>query len=282
MVVTHLKDRYLSAATAGDKIATLAATEPDVGSDLAALETSYTRQGNGYVLNGKKLYIANAAYADFFVVAARMANHEQPQSRDTSEVSMFVVDSNLPNVIVEKQDLSSWRCAGMASITFDNVEISAENIIGREGKGFDYLMHVFQFERLAAALIALGGADSTVSKTKERLKNRKAFEKTLSDLQTIRHKIADLATEVEASRHLLYHTAWLFQSDDWAIRECSMAKLHATEIALKAAQQCLQLNGASGCMDYSNSMRALHDESAATIAAGVSEVMRDIIALQEF
>jgi len=280
----ELKRMYLSPAVSGKKVATLAASEIKAGSDLAALTTTAHCHGNTFILNGKKSYIANITCADFCIVLARTTSKLAggKTSMDTSEISLFVVDTKWQGVTMEKLNMSSWYSAGMGTMTLDNVQVPASHLIGRTGKGFSYLMHVFQLERLAAAVMALGGADHSLNYITEFLKNRKIYDTNLAKLQVVRHRIAGLKTELEAARQLVYHAAWIFQSDDWAISECSMAKLCATELSLKIAQKSVQLHGASGCMDDSVTMRVLRDSVGAPIAAGASEIMLDIIATETF
>ena len=274
-----LNERYLTKAISGDMVAGLAATEPSAGSDLRALRSQVVPVGEAYRLSGQKAFIANGTFADFFIVPARLAGGSDGR-QGADDISLFLVESTWPGVTVKAQNLASWKCAGMATIEFRNVEVPAENLIGAPGKGFSYLMHTFQFERLIAGIIALGGAEHSLQHLTGFLTERKAFGKPLGDQQVIRHRLAEMAMRVEAVRQLVYHAAWVFQSDDWAIKECSMAKLAAGDLSLRLAQEAVQLHGAAGCMDDSETIRNLNDASGMTIAAGTSEIMREIIAAE--
>jgi len=259
-------------------VATLAASEPEAGSDIAGLTTAARGDGDMLVINGTKSHIANGTFADLLVVPVRTHAAQERRSRDVREISLVVVDTGWRGVKVKEQRLSSWRCAGMSTIELEEVAVPVDHLIGEEGKGFSYLMHTFQFERLVAAIIALGGAQHTFDHTVEFLKSRQVYDRRLADLQYVRHRVADMATHLEATRHLVYHSAAAFERDDWAVRECSMAKLLAGELSLRVARECLQLHGAAGCMEDSMTMRALRDGIGTTIAAGASEVMREIVA----
>ena len=274
----YLKSSYLASMVSGERVATLAASEPEAGSDLAGLVTAARRDGEAFILDGRKSHIANGTFANLLIVPVRVGADDGRRSRDPREISLVVVDTNWKGVKVAAQGLSSWRCAGMATIELEGVAVPADHVIGNEGKGFAYLMHTFQFERLVAAIIALGGAQHTLEHTVAFLKRREVYGRPLADRQHVRHGVAEMATHLEAARQLVYHSAAAFRSDDWAVKECSMAKLFAGDLSLKVAQECLQLHGAQGCMEDSVTMRALRDGVGTTIAAGASEVMRDIIA----
>jgi len=162
------------------------------------------------------------------------------------------------------------------------VRVPLDQVVGRPGSGFYQLMRGFQLERVVAAVLALGGADRSLQLTREHLVRRGAFGARLADLQAVRHQVADLATNLAAARELVYHAVWRYQSDDLgSVRECSMAKLCATELATRMADTSLQLHGAHGYLDDTEVARAFRDARAGTIAAGPSEVMRDIIARLE-
>jgi citronellyl-CoA dehydrogenase len=167
-------------------------------------------------------------------------------------------------------------------VRFEAVRVPLDQVIGRVDSGFYQLMRGFQLERVVAAVLALGGADRSLQLTREHLVHRAAFGARLADLQAVRHRVADLATDLAAARELVYHAAWRYQSDDLgSVRECSMAKLCATELATRMADTSLQLHGAPGYLDGTEVARVFRDARAGTIAAGPSEVMRDIIARLE-
>lgn len=276
-----LCQRYLTPAVAGDKIAALAVTEPGAGSDLAGLTSTVHEQPDHFVLDGTKSMVSNGSSADFYVVLARSAVRSGG-GRGAAGLSLFVVDADSPGMTIDRTEPVGWRAADPATVRFEAVRVPLDQVVGRPGSGFYQLMRGFQLERVVAAVLALGGADRSLQLTREHLVRRGAFGARLADLQAVRHQVADLATNLAAARELVYHAVWRYQSDDLgSVRECSMAKLCATELATRMADTSLQLHGAHGYLDDTEVARAFRDARAATIAAGPSEVMRDIIARLE-
>lgn len=271
-----LQQRFLRPAVAGDMIAALAITEPQAGSDLSRLEATAREDGDDLVVDGEKRFIVNGCSADFFVTAVRTGGPERSASR--GGLSLCVVERDRAGVHVVPNDCISWRASGMADVSFRDVRVPAENLIGRRNSGFVQIMRNMQLERLAAGISAVGDAANCLDLTWRFLERRAMFESTLSAKQAVRHRMADLLTEVEATRRLAYHAAWCYSRDPLSITECSMAKLKATEVARTVAEECQHLHGAEGYREGSDIVRIVHDARAATVAAGASEVMRDIIA----
>lgn len=267
-----LKAYYLPAGIRGEKIGSLAVTEPDAGSDVAAIRTRARREGDGYILNGAKTFITNGVYGDFIIVAAKT----DPEA-GTGGISLLLVDSDSPGVRASKLKKIGWHCSDTAEITFENVRVPASNLLGKENMGFYYLMEMFQLERLVAAITAMAGADYCLDLTLNYISQREAFGKPLSRFQAIRHSLSDLATEVEAARQLTYYASWLYQQKFPAVRQCSMAKLYTTELAKRVADTCLQFFGGYGYMDEYLISRMYRDARVGTIVGGASEVMREII-----
>jgi acyl-CoA dehydrogenase len=281
-----LRQRYLAPAVAGDKIAALAVTEPAAGSDLAGLASKVQEQPDHFVLDGTKSMVSNGSSADFYVVLARSGTRSGAPAAGSAHgaagLSLFVVDADSPGITIDRTEPVGWRAADPATVRFEAVQVPLDQVVGRLGSGFYQLMRGFQLERVVAAVLALGGADRSLQLTREHLVRRAAFGARLADLQAVRHRVADLATDLAAARELVYHAAWRYQSDDLgSVRECSMAKLCATELATRMADTSLQLHGAHGYLDSTEVARIFRDARAATIAAGPSEVMRDIIARLE-
>ncbi|MGH3767404.1 MAG: acyl-CoA dehydrogenase family protein [Pseudonocardiaceae bacterium] len=280
-----LRQRYLAPAVAGGKIAALAVTEPGAGSDLAALTSTVHEHPDHFVLDATKSMVSNGSSADFYVVLARSGARSGVASgggRGAAGLSLFVVDADSPGITIKRTAPVGWRAADLATVGFEAVRVPLDQVVGRLSSGFYQLMRGFQLERVVAAVLALGGADRSLQLTREHLVRRSAFGARLADLQAVRHVVAGLATDLAAARELVYHAVWRYQSDDLgSVRECSMAKLYATELATRMADTSLQLHGASGYLDDTEVARAFRDARAATIAAGPSEVMRDIIAQLE-
>ncbi|GLW09717.1 acyl-CoA dehydrogenase [Microtetraspora sp. NBRC 13810] len=273
-----LRERYLRPAVAGERIAALAITEPQAGSDLSLLAATVRDDGDDLVIDGEKRFIVNGLFADFFVTAIRTGASATGQG----DLSLCVVDGDSPGVRVVPNDCVSWRASGMADVTFTGVRVPKANLIGRRNSGFMQIMKNMQLERLAAGITAVGDAAERLEATWRFLREREMFGSTLSAKQAVRHQMADLLTEVTATRQLAYHAAWSYARDPLSINECSMIKLKATELARTVAEHCQRLHGAEGFRAQSPFVRRVQDAQAATVAAGASEVMRDIVARSGF
>jgi alkylation response protein AidB-like acyl-CoA dehydrogenase len=275
-----LRQAYLTPAISGDKVAALAITEPNAGSDLSRLATSARPEDDYFVIDGTKVFITNGMTADYYVVAVRSSPLAPNVRRANTGISLAVVDAHLPGITKIPQEKIGWHSAATAELRFEAVKIPASHIVGRVNSGFSYLMRGFQLERLVAAVLALGGVDRCLESTLGYLTSRQAFDGKLSDLQTIRHRMADMATDLSCVRALAYHAAWSYQHDELSVTECSMAKLKATELACRAAEECLQLQGGRGYLATSDVARMYRDARAGALAGGASDVMRDIVAQQ--
>jgi alkylation response protein AidB-like acyl-CoA dehydrogenase len=265
-----LKQKYLAPAITGQKISCLAITEPQAGSDLNNIKTTAVLQNEHYVINGHKKYVANGQIADFIIAAAKTGTSDK-------NISLFIIDTNTPGVNINKLDTFNWHSSDTCEITFNNVCVPKENLLGMPNMGFIYIMQGMQLERIAAGVLAIGGIDSCLDHTWEYITKRKVFDQTLSKYQTIRHSLANFVTKTEAIRQFAYHTAWLYANHDLPIAEASMLKLQATELARKVATECIQFHGASGSLEAAPIARIFRDAQAATVAGGASEIMRDII-----
>lgn len=273
-----LQQRYLRPAIAGEKISALAITEPQAGSDLSRLAATVRDDGDDFVIDGEKRFIANGCFADFFVTAVRTGASAKGQG----DLSLYVVDRDSAGVSVIPSDCVPWGASGIADLTFRGVRVPKANQIGRRNSGFIQIMKNMQLERLAAGITAVGDAAERLETTWRFLKQREMFDSTLSAKQAVRHQMADLLTDVTATRQLAHHAAWSYARDPLSITECSMIKLRATELARTVAQQCQHLHGAEGFREGSPFIRYVRDSQAATVAAGASEVMRDIVAQSGF
>jgi len=274
-----LQQQYLVPALAGLKVAALAITEPDAGSDLAALSTRATPDGESFLVSGVKSMVVNGSVADYYVLACRTSDGASVGIRSKpAGISLLVVDAGLPGVTAVPQHTLGWRSAGAATVTFDGVRVDGRQVIGRAGAGFYQLLYGLQYERLAAAAMAVGGTEYCLQVLGDQLRRRSAHGRQLAEFQAVRHRVAALATEAAAARELVAHAARCFESASLPVTECSMAKVYATELASRAADACLQLHGSAGYLEDAIAARLLRDTRAATIAAGPTEVMYDLIA----
>jgi len=272
-----LKEKYLPAICRGDTLTAIAVTEPGGGSDVAAIRTRATRDGDHYVLNGAKMFITNGALADLYFVAARVTAGAAEQRH--RGISMFVVERESPGFTVSRTlDKMGMRASDTAELAFQDVRVSAENLLGREGVGFYEVMRVFQRERLVAGLHGVAMAQRALDDTITYVRERQAFGAPLSDKQAVRHKLADMATSIEAGRWLTYAACLKYQAGEDAVREISMVKLFTAEMVNRVAYDCVQLHGGYGYMREYPVERFARDARLMTIGGGTSEIMRDIIA----
>jgi alkylation response protein AidB-like acyl-CoA dehydrogenase len=267
------KQRYLVPSIAGRKISCLGISEPDAGSDVAAIRTRAVRDGDEWVINGTKTYISNGHRADFIVLVCKT----DPEAGHDG-ISLFVVDMDLPGVSREQR----LRKLGMHSsdtalLAFQDVRVPADALLGEVGKGFYHIMWELQGERLIGAAGCVAAAQKAFDKTLRYATERQAFGRPIGRFQVIRHKFAEMATEIEAARQLVYTTAWRFANGEYPVREISMAKLHAARMACHVTDECLQIHGGAGYMKEYGIERAWRDMRLNRIGAGTDEIMLDVI-----
>jgi acyl-CoA dehydrogenase len=277
-----LKEKYLPAICRGEALTAIAVTEPGGGSDVAAIRTRARRDGDHYVLDGSKMFITNGVMADLYFVAARIAS---PQGGEGTKrhggISMFLVERATPGFSVSRKlDKMGNRASDTAELAFQDMQVPAENLLGQAGGGFYEVMRVFQRERLIAGLHAVAGCERALADTIAYVQQRQAFDEPLSKKQVIRHKIADLATLIEAARWLTYAACLKFRDREDAVKEISMVKLFTAEMAQKVAYDCVQLHGGYGYMREYPIERFFRDIRLMTIGGGTSEIMKEIIAKQ--
>ena len=271
------KRKYLPRITSGEIVCALGITEPGTGSDMANLSTRAVRNGDHYLLTGSKIFITNGVYGDLYFVAARTAAGTAERRYDG--ISMFLVERGLPGFEVSRKlDKMGMRASDTAELAFHECPVPAENLLGVEGRGFQQLASGLQRERIMAAVLALSGATQALEDTMAYLRERQAFGEPLSRKQALRHKVAEMATEIEAARHLVYHAAACYNAGDDCVTEVSMAKLFVTEVANRVAYQAVQLHGGYGYMREFPVERFFRDVRLWTIASGTSEIMKEIIA----
>jgi citronellyl-CoA dehydrogenase len=273
----YLKDKYLGAAIRGDMVGAIAVTEPDAGSDVAALKSFAKKDGDVYVLNGSKTYITNGTQADFLTLLARTSDEPGYHS-----FSLFVVPTDLPGFKISKKlDKLGMRSSDTAELYFDDVRIPKENLIGQEGEGFIYQMQQFQHERFAVLPLSYIGAEDLIRETVEYLRKRIVFGKPLIAKQVLRHRLVHWLSEIESLRQLSYHIVRLKMAGQDSTKEISMGKLLGGEILNKVADGCLQMYGGMGFMNEMRISRAYRDSKLMSIGGGASEVMSDVLAKLE-
>ena len=271
------KRRYLPGIVSGETVCALGITEPGTGSDMAGIATRAERDGDRYRLTGSKIFITNGVYGDLYFVAARTG--PGTAERRHAGISMFLVERDTPGFTVSRRlDKMGMRASDTAELAFQDCPVPVANLLGEEGRGFQQLAAGLQRERIMAAVLALSGAGQALEDTLTYLRERQAFGGPLGDKQALRHRVADMATEIEAARHLVYHAASLYAAGRECVSPVSMAKLFATEVANRVAYQAVQLHGGYGYMREFPVERFFRDVRLWTIASGTSEIMREIIA----
>lgn len=268
----ELKQKYLPGAIDGTKWGALGVTEPGAGSDVGNIRTTAVRQGDHYIINGQKTFITNGVYGDFVTLACKT----KPDA-GYAGISLIVVDQGAPGFTTRKLKKVGWRSSDTGELFFENVKVPVSNLVGEENQGFYYIMESFQLERLVAAISSIYGAEVGLEITLKYISEREAFGRPVNKFQTIRHRLVDLAAEIEAAKQLTLHAAWLYDQGEMAVKECSMVKLLNTEIAKRGADTCLQCFGGYGYMEEYPIARMYRDARVGTIVGGTSEIMREIL-----
>jgi acyl-CoA dehydrogenase len=272
----HVREFWLSRAVEGKAIAAFALTEPDAGSDVAAIQTTAHRDGDSYVINGRKRFISNAGIADFYTVFARTGTTEGGRAA----LSAFVVGAKMPGFnVVERISMMAPHPIG--EIVFDNCRVPADNIVGNEGDGFGLAMETLDTFRASVGAAACGMARRALDEGVRYASSRKQFGKLLAEHQLVQEKLADMATELDAARLLVYRAAYVKDTTNKRItREASEAKLFATEAAARIIDSSLQIHGGTGLVRGSVVERLYREIRALRIYEGTSEIQKLVIANQ--
>jgi alkylation response protein AidB-like acyl-CoA dehydrogenase len=269
----YLKQTFLVPAIKGEMISALGISEPGAGSDVAGIRTRAVRDGDEYVINGSKTFITNGARADFIVLVTKTDS-----DAGYDGFSLFVVPKDTPGFHVSKKlEKLGMHSSDTAELTFEDVRVPAENLLGEEGKGFYHIMWELQGERLIGAAGAVAGAQRVFDITLEYAQQRNAFGRPIGRFQAIRHKFAEMATKIEAARQMVYTTAWRVQNGEYPVREISMAKLYASRIGFEVCDECVQIHGGYGYMKEYGVERAWRDMRLNRIGAGTDEIMLEVI-----
>lgn len=275
-----LKQRVLPAVISGQKIAALAITEPDGGSDVAALKTTAIRDGDSYILNGQKSFITSGLQADFLTVACRT----DPKIAGPGGLSFILVEGTRQGLIRTGLDKMGWHASDTALLQFDNVRVPAENLIGPEGQGFKAAMLNFNAERLTLAVTAYAAAQACYDEALSWAKTRQTFGKPLLQQQVIRHKLVEMAQRIQAARALTLDVAWRHLANldplETHIARTCMAKITATDTVQHVAAEAVQILGAMGYMRGAISERVFRETKVLSIGGGADEVLRNLTASQ--
>jgi acyl-CoA dehydrogenase len=265
------KQRYLAPAIAGERIGALGITEPGAGSDVAAIRTRAERAEAGWIVNGEKTYITNGVRAHFIVTAVKTTAEGGHHG-----ISFLIVDRG-EGVSSSKLEKLGWHASDTATISFEDVFVPEENLLGGLHEGFALIMANFQWERLAMALGAVGAMQLAWERTAEFARERRAFGRPLSEHQAIRHKLVDLATSAHTCRCVTYDALRRFVAGEEPLREVTMAKLLTQRASYELMDACLQIHGGAGYMREYWVERAARDARLGPIGGGSDEIMREIL-----
>jgi alkylation response protein AidB-like acyl-CoA dehydrogenase len=268
------KRKWLVPAIQGDQIAALAITEPDAGSDVAGITTVARRDGDHFVVNGRKIFITSGARCHWALVVTKT-----DRERGHAGFNLLVIEKGTPGFEVTRTlKKLGMHSSDTAELLFEDCRVPVANLIGEEGDGFKNLMWELQGERMIAAAGAIAGATRVFEYTAEYARNRKAFGQPIASFQVIKHKLVDMGTKIAAIQAFVYQTAKQWDQGEYPVREISQAKLLATQVACDVADEAIQILGGHGYMSEFPVERAWRDARLARIGAGTDEIMKEIIA----
>ncbi len=272
------KQRWLVPLAKGEKIGAWGLTESTSGSDAAGMRTTAVRSGDGWVLNGAKTFITHGRVGQVMTVMA-----VTDKAAGSKGISAFIVEHGTPGMRAgRKEDKLGMRASDTSEVIFDDCRIPADHLLGEEGQGFVHTMQVLDAGRIGIAALSVGLAQGAHEAALRYAQERKAFGKTISAFQAIQWKLADNATRIESARLLTYRAAYLKDRGMRTTLESSMAKLYASEIAVKAADDCVQIHGGYGFVKDYPAEKFFRDVKLTTIGEGTSEIQRLVIARQLF
>ena len=269
------KRYWLPKLISGECKFSISMSEPDAGSDLGGIRTVARRDGDMWVINGEKIWASTAGarhnVINVYVKTDTSVNYRQG-------LSLFLVDNDTPGLTLRKLDMLGRRATGTFQLIFDDVRVPADRLVGGENKGWDCVLAGLQVERAASSAGNVGAAQAVVDLAIQYAKDRKQFGRPIGSFQAIGHMLADMETEVEAARTLMWRAAWMVSTGQNALREISMAKLYSSETYVKVASMGMQILGGYGYSMEFDMQRHFRDSRAATVAAGSSQIQRNVLA----
>ncbi|MDI9894498.1 acyl-CoA dehydrogenase family protein [Rhodococcus sp. IEGM 1381] len=269
---TDLIDRFARPALEGRMIGSLAITEPGGGSDVANIKTTARLDGGSYVVNGAKLYITSGTRADFVTTAVRTGDSGH------AGISLIVIPTDAAGFTASRRlDKMGWLCSDTAELSFDNVRVPVANLIGDEGTGFAQIAQQFQGERLSLAFQAVATARRCLDLSIAWVRSRETFGRPLSSRQVVRHRIAELTTEITAAEEFCRSVAVRWVAGGGMLAETAMAKNNAVKVCDHTVYEAVQLFGGLGCMRESEVERHYRDARVLGIGGGTTEIMNEII-----
>ena len=270
------KRKYLPAVASGKLLDCYALTEPGAGSDAGSIQTQAKKQGDGYLINGSKIFITCGKHANFAIVYA-----VTDTARGKQGISAFIVEKNTPGFSVGKiEDKLGLRASDTAELLFQDCRVPVENLLGAENQGFKIALATLDVGRIGIAAQALGIAQGCLDQALAHAKQRQQFGQPIGNFQAIQWMLADMATEIDAARLLTYRAASLYQQGEKVTKEAAMAKLFSSEAANRAAYKAMQIFGGYGYMKDFEVERLFRDARITTIYEGTSEIQHMVIARQ--
>jgi len=286
------KKRYVPLLASGKVLGGFGLTEPSAGSDAGSTRTTAVRKGSHYVLNGSKIFITHGGVGEIFVVTAVTT-----PGQGTKGISSFILtkeasdlekagtighDESLPQLAGfrsgKKEDKLGWRASDTRSLIFEDVEVPAENLLGEEGEGFNNFMRTLDSGRVGIAALSLGIAEGAFEHSLRYATLRKQFGQPIANFQGIQFQLADIATEIEAGKHLMFHAAWLAQNKQPFTKQAAIAKLYCSELAMRTTIKAIQIHGGYGYTKEYPVERMFRDAKICEIGEGTSEIQRMVIA----
>tara|TARA_B100000131_G_C18100723_1_gene605897 strand:+ start:264 stop:1418 length:1155 start_codon:yes stop_codon:yes gene_type:complete len=267
------KKKYIPKLSSGEMIGAFGLTEPDAGSDAGNTQTVAELKNDKYIINGQKVFCTNAGYAGIIIITA-----QHIENGENKGISAFIIDSETKGLnIGPPEKKMGWRASDTRAIYFDNIEVPKENLLGKPDKGFKQFLRTLTGGRITIGALALGTAQGAYQLALNYSKEREAFGKQINKFQSISFKLADMATRIEASRHLVYHAAWRKDSNLPLIKEAAIAKLFSSETAMWVTTEAIQILGGYGYIKEYDVERFYRDAKILEIGEGTSEIQRIII-----
>jgi acyl-CoA dehydrogenase len=267
------KQKYLVPGIAGEIFGCLAISEPGGGSDVASMRTTAVKDGDDWIINGSKTFITNGVLSDYLIISAKT----EPELKQAG-ISMFVVDRNTVGLSATKLDKLGWRASDTAEMAFADMRVPADALLGEENQGFYYIMQQFALERLIMAIGGVAGSEYALQYGLDYMREREAFGRPLTKFQELRHRIAQLAAEIEQQKQFVYYLCDRFTKGEYIVKEAAMAKLLATQLSDKVTFEVVQFLGGYGYMEDYQASRMWRDSRLGQIGGGTSEIMKEIIA----
>ena len=268
------KERYLTPICTGESFGAFGLTEPNAGSDAGGTQTTAKEEGNDFIINGSKVYITNASYANHLALTAITG-----QQDGKKEISAIIVPTNAKGfTVIDNYEKMGLTASNTTELVLEDVRVPQENLLGERGKGFQQFLTTLDGGRIGIGAMAVGIAQAAFEKALQYAKERKQFGKTLSQFQVTQFKLADMALKIELARNMVYKAAWLKDQGRPFSKEASMCKLYASEIAMEISDQAVQIHGGYGYMREYEVERYMRDAKLLEIGEGTSEVQRMVIA----